>query len=110
MCRICSEELDSNIREEISQSKDALENAIQLSNDALSHANQVYDEALTLIASINSLSAPDINLDKLRADALAAIEEAKRLQTEIDRISAEHDELLNDYDTNSELGKVLIRR
>lgn len=65
----------TNIRAEIQQSKIALENAIGLSNDALQQANQVYDEALTLIANINALSVPDINLEKLRTDAIKAIQE-----------------------------------
>lgn len=70
-----SDELRTNIRSEIEESKIALENAIGLSNDALQQANQVYDEALTLIANINTLSVPDINLEKLRTDAVKAIQE-----------------------------------
>lgn len=70
-----SDELRTNIRAEIQQSKIALENAIGLSNDALQQANQVYDEALTLIANIKALSVPDINLEKLRTDAIKAIKE-----------------------------------
>lgn len=35
----------------------------------------MYDEALTLIANINALSVPDINLEKLRTDAMNAIQE-----------------------------------
>lgn len=69
----------TNIRAEIQQSKNALETAISLSNDALQQANKVYDEALTLIANINALSVPEINLDKLRADALNAIKQVKTL-------------------------------
>lgn len=70
-----SNELRSNIRAEIEQSKSALDSAINLSNEALQQANQVYDEALTLIANINALSVPDINLEKLRTDAMNAIQE-----------------------------------
>lgn len=73
----CSDELRSNIRAEIEQSKSALESAISLSNDALQQANHVYDEALTLIANINALSVPDINLEKLRTDAMNAIQEVR---------------------------------
>lgn len=67
----------TNIRTEIEQSKSALESAISLSNDALQQANNVYDEALTLIANINALSVPDINLEKLRTDAMNAIQEVR---------------------------------
>lgn len=70
-----SDELRTSIRAEIEQAKSALESAISLSNDALQQANHVYDEALTLIANINALSVPDINLEKLRTDAMNAIQE-----------------------------------
>lgn len=70
-----SDELRSNIRSEIEQAKSALESAISLSNDALQQANHVYDEALTLIANINALSVPNIDLEKLRTDAMNAIQE-----------------------------------
>lgn len=75
--RFFSNELRNNIRGEIQQSKSALENAIGLSSDALQQANQVYDEALTSIANINALSVPEINLEKLRTDAVSAIKEVR---------------------------------
>lgn len=105
-----SDELRSNIRAEIYHSKESLENAIRLTSDALERANRVYDEALTLIANVNALASPDIDLDKLKQDALNAIEEAQRLQNEIERLTSEHDKLLLDYDENAELGKTLIER
>lgn len=67
----------TNIRAEIEQSKSALESAISLSNDALQQANHAYDEALSLIANINALSVPEINLEKLRTDAMNAIQEVR---------------------------------
>lgn len=105
-----SDDLRSNIRAEIDHSKESLENAIRLTSDALERANRVYDEALTLIANVNALASPDIDLDKLKQEALNAIEEAQRLQNEIERLTSEHDKLLLDYDENAELGKTLIER
>lgn len=70
-----SDELRSNIRSEIVQAKEALENAIRLSSDALQQANQVYEESLSLIANINALSIPEIDLVKLRLDAASALQE-----------------------------------
>lgn len=105
-----SDELRSNIRAEIEQSKESLENAIRLTSDALERANRVYDEALTLIANVNALASPEIDLDKLKVDALKAIEEAQRLQNEIDQLTTDHDALVLNYDENAELGKTLIER
>lgn len=105
-----SDELRSNIRAEIDHSKESLENAIRLTSDALERANRVYDEALTLIANVNALASPEIDLDKLKKDALNAIEEAQRLQNEIDQLTTDHDALVLNYDENAELGKTLIER
>lgn len=81
-----SDELRSNIRSEITQAKEALENAVRLSSDALQQANQVYDEALTLIANINALSVPEIDLDKLRFDAAHALQEVNEMKIEMENI------------------------
>lgn len=75
MFEIYRDELRTSIRSELQQSKNALESAISLSSEALQHANKVYDEALTLIANINALNVPEINLEKLRNDAKDAIKE-----------------------------------
>lgn len=70
-----SVELRSNIRDEIEQSKKSLETATRLAADAFKRANEVYDEALTLFANVSALTAPEINLDKLKQDSVKAIEE-----------------------------------
>lgn len=76
------DELRSNIQNDIDQSRTSLNNVVKLTEDALERANQIYDEALTLIANVNSLNAPDIDLDKLRKDALNAIEEVITIKLE----------------------------
>lgn len=48
---------------------------MQLSREALQQANQVNDEVLTLIKNINAITVPEINLDKLKTDAMNAIQE-----------------------------------
>lgn len=70
-----SDELRSNIRSEIGQSKDKLETTAKLTADALKRADEVYNEALTLFASVNSLAAPQINVEKLKKDAAQANEQ-----------------------------------
>lgn len=71
----CSEALRAEIGYKIKQSKDALENAIGLSGSALKQAKAVYDDALTLIANMKALSVPEIDLEKLRTNALEALKE-----------------------------------
>lgn len=105
-----SDELRTNIRTEIYQAKESLENAVRLTSDALQHANEVYDEALTLFANVNALTAPEINLEKLKKDALAALEDAHRLQAEVDKLTQSKEALLLDYDESAELGRILISR
>lgn len=70
-----SEALRAEIGYKIKQSKDALENAVGLSGSALKQAKSVYDDALTLIANMKALSVPEIDLEKLRTNALEALKE-----------------------------------
>lgn len=92
------------------QSKEKLNTTIELTGNALQRANKVYDEILTLFANVTALNAPEINLEKLKKDASAANKEAQRLQDTINELAASNDKLLNEYDDNSELGKLLIAR
>lgn len=105
-----SDELRANIRSEIYQAKESLENAVRLTNDALQRANEVYDEALTLFANVNAVSTPEINLEKLKKDAADALSEAERLQSQVNDLTKSHESLLLDYDVNAELARILIHR
>jgi len=87
-----------------------LETATRLAADAFKRANEVYDEALTLFANVSALTAPEINLDKLKQDSVKAIEEAQRLQEEINSLVKDHEKLVENYGENSDLGKVLVQR
>lgn len=69
-----SDELRSNVRIEIAQSKEKLNTTAKLTADALKRATDVYNEALTLFANVNSMTTPDIHIDKLKQDAAAANE------------------------------------
>lgn len=105
-----STELRNNIGAEIAQSKEKLEATARLTNESLRAAEEMYNNALTLFANVNALKAPQINVDKLKQDAALANQQAQRLQTEIAALAAEHEKLLIEYDENSELGEVLVRR
>lgn len=54
-----------------------LEETSKLTASALKRANEVYDEALTLFASVNSLTAPEINIEELKKSAASANKEVK---------------------------------
>lgn len=72
---IYSDELRTNIRVEVGESKNKLEETSKLTANALNRANEVYDEALTLFANVNSLTAPEINIDELKKSAASANKE-----------------------------------
>lgn len=67
-----SAELRSSIRSEIGKAKDNLEMTARSTKDALAEADNVYNEALTLLTSVNTITTPEINLEKLKRDALVA--------------------------------------
>lgn len=72
---IYSDELRTNIRVEVGESKSKLEQTSKLTASALQRAKDVYDEALTLFANVNSLTAPEINIDELKKSAASANKE-----------------------------------
>lgn len=53
----------------------SLGTAAQTTKEALAKANEVYDAALTLLADVNGLTVPEINIKKLKKDAMAANEQ-----------------------------------
>lgn len=65
---------------------------------------------MTLFANVNSLKAPEINIEKLKQDAALANQQAERLQADIGTLAATHEKLLNDFDENAMLGDLLVRR
>lgn len=77
-----SDELRSNIRSEIGLAKDNLETTSKATAEALKEASDVYNKALTLLTSVNTLVAPNVNVDRLRHDAVVASEHV-RLTTSV---------------------------
>lgn len=52
-----------------------MEETSRLTANALKRATEVYDEALTLFANVNSLTAPEINIEELKKSAASANKE-----------------------------------
>lgn len=66
---------------EVGESKIKLEETSKLTASALKRANEVYDEALTLYANVDSLVAPEINIEELKKSAGSANKEVSMRHT-----------------------------
>lgn len=64
---------------ELNTVKQSLTNVAQTTKEALRKANEVYDAALTLLTDVNGLTAPEIDIKKLKKEALEANEEVDKL-------------------------------
>lgn len=105
-----SEELRSGIRSEILQAEQKLKTVSEMTAKALEHANKVYDDTLTLFANVNSVSAPDIDIEKLKNDATEAYQNALDIEAEANKITSSNSDLRFTFDEEKDLAIVLLDR
>lgn len=105
-----NEEFKTNISTEMGMAKSKLDTVTRMTDEALEMANKVYDDALTLFANVNSLTAPDINLDEIKKESAKSAEEVKRIRNELRDLINNSDQLLNDVDSSIEFAEVLHLR
>lgn len=74
-----SEELRSTIRGEIAKARDNLETTARATKATLAEANDVYNAALTLLTGVNTIAEPQVNIEKLKRDAVVAGEHVSTL-------------------------------
>lgn len=105
-----SDELRSEVELEMSEAKLKLASTAKQTKEALEKATAMQDAALTLLADVEELVTPQVDVAQLKKDATEANQEAKKLKTDADELGAKHDELLADFDEELTLAEVLIER
>lgn len=98
------------MRLELNQVKQSLGTVVQTSKEALRKANEVYDTALTLLNDVNRQTQPDIDITKLKMEAVAANERADELLKQINELADNNVNVFSDFATESDLAKVLLER
>lgn len=111
----------------MSEAKLKLASTAKQTKEALEKATAMQDAALTLLADVEELVTPQVDVAQLKKDATEANQkvlsykwhknlltpfpsQAKKLKTDADELGAKHDELLADFDEELTLAEVLIER
>lgn len=105
-----SEELRTNISNEVQQAKEKLSTVSKLTEQALTKANEVYDEALSLFAAANSLSPPSIDIDHIKKVSNEYNKEVDKINADLDKTIEDHTPLLTDVSEKIDLANVLLQR
>ncbi|TDG52532.1 hypothetical protein AWZ03_000765 [Drosophila navojoa] len=103
-------ELRSEVRLELNQVKQSLGAVTQTSKEALRKANEVYDAALTLLNDVNGQTQPNIDIDQLKRDAVAANENAENLLEQINEMSNDNGEVFSNFEVERDFSQVLLER
>ncbi|XP_013114833.1 laminin subunit gamma-1 [Stomoxys calcitrans] len=105
-----SDELRTDIRLELDTVQTTLATTAQITKEALRKANEVYDAALTLLTDVNGLTAPNIDIKKLKEEALEANNQANELLAKVNDVSNSNDELFGNLEDQLLLSKVMLER
>lgn len=108
--QLINTDLKQNVSTEIQDFKAKIETAKRHTDDALEKANEVYDQALTLFASVNALTIPDVDTSTIKADAKRLTDDSERILSELDAIVESHDTLIKEIEENIGLAKALVDR
>ncbi|GAB0100956.1 Laminin subunit gamma-1 [Sergentomyia squamirostris] len=103
-----SNELKTNVKAEVYFSKDTVDTAINRTADILKEADEVYEEALSLVATVNAQSTPDVNIEKIKKQANKNNEEARKMEEKLNEIRAVNEKLLNELNENNDKARNLI--
>ncbi|KAH8314204.1 hypothetical protein KR067_000164, partial [Drosophila pandora] len=102
--------LRSEVNLEMNHVNQSLRTVVQIAKEALEKANQVYDTALTLLNDVNRQTQPEIDINELKKDAVAANERADELLKRINDLSNSNGEIFADFHEERELAETLLER
>lgn len=102
--------LRSEVNLEMNHVNQSLRTVVQIAKEALEKANQVYETALTLLNDVNRQTQPEIDINELKKDAVAANERADDLLKRINELSNSNGEIFADFHEERELAEALLER
>lgn len=105
-----NDDLRTEVRLELDTVKSTLGTIAQATKEALKKSNDVYDAALTILSDVNGLTVPDIDIKKLKEEALTGNEHAEELLERVNAISNNNKELFTDFNNEINLSDVILQR
>lgn len=105
-----TDQLKTKIAPDFPREEKKLETLKKLTAESLEKANSVYDESLTLIAKVNGLPVPEINLQPIKEESARLTQETDAIKKDLDSLLQTHEDLLSTVETNINLSEILITR
>lgn len=108
--RSITDQLKTKIAPDFPSEEKKLETLKKLTAESLEKANSVYDESLTLIAKVNGLPIPELNLQPIKEESARLSTETDGIKKNLDDILDTHEDLLSTVEGNINLSEILIAR
>lgn len=108
--RSITDQLKTKIAPDFPSEEKKLETLKKLTAESLEKANNVYDESLTLIAKVNGLPIPELNLQPIKEESARLSAETDDIKKNLDDILNSHEDLLSTVEGNINLSEILIAR
>lgn len=108
--RSITDQLKTKIAPDFPSEEKKLETLKKLTAESLEKANSVYDESLTLIAKVNGLPIPELNLQPIKEESARLSAETDEIKKNLDDILDSHEDLLSTVEGNINLSEILIAR
>lgn len=105
-----SDQLRSTIYSDMETTASDLKKTVKKVDEAQRKADKQYDEALSLFATVNSLSPPEVNIDHIKSETKKNNDEANKIDDAMKRMKEAHSTLLEEVSINTEHSLKLIEK
>lgn len=97
-----NDDLSSDMNGEMEATASDLNKTVKKVDDAKRRADKQYDEALSLFATVNSLSPPEVNIEHIKKETAKNNEEANKIEETMRKMKDQHAKLLEEVAVNTE--------
>lgn len=97
-----NDDLSSDMNGEMEATASDLNKTVKKVDDAQRRADKQYDEALSLFATVNSLSPPEVNIEHIKKETAKNNEEANKIEETMRKMKDQHAKLLEEVAVNTE--------
>lgn len=102
--------LNSDMYGDMEATANDLKKTVKKVDDAQRRADKQYDEALSLFATVTSLSPPDVNIDRIKTQTLKNNDEANKIEETMRTMKETHAKLLEEVSENTDYSIALLQK
>lgn len=102
--------LKSDVYGDMEETATDLKKTVKKVDDAQRKADKQYDEALSLFATVSSLSPPEVNIDQIKKETKKNNEEANKIEETMKTMKDGHAKLLEEVSFNTDHSIILLQK